>query len=259
MGKVLAKIFGLTIFFSAVTTNAYQDGTLLIIKHGHRIVQRRTDSPFTHVAVILRDRDGLNVYESTYPEGVRRVPINTYVEMISAEQQRKGRPQLYIMRPKRTITKQQTELMRRYAHSQLGRRYSARSFLTGRTTDGIHCSEFIGNVLSVGGIIAKCNTTLLAPKDIINLLSDWYEEMALVMNPIPTTSSSYRKPRSQSSYERRLPPDSFCDELPIELPFAASPPSLALDRSPQQLVCGLRTSGQPSSIFRTPPLSCGTD
>jgi len=170
------------------TTNVfadYKDGTLFVIKNGNRTVQLVTKSPYTHMAVIFKEDGKYYVYESAYKKGVRKVRLNDYMNLVKAEADERCLS-MYVMQPKIRWTPSQRKKMLDYLHSQLGRRYSVRSYIKGRPMKGIHCSELIANMFSKAGIelnIDKSNPRI-TPADMVRVLPGWmYEKIEVVVKP----------------------------------------------------------------------------
>jgi hypothetical protein len=125
-----------------------EDGTLLFLTHGSRVVQYYTDSEITHVAVVM-NRDGEPfVYEAS-PGEVRRVALADYYEEIAALNEKRSKPiQVWMLRPATPYSPQQLTSMHAYLDSQLQRRYSVRGYVRNKPSDGIHCAELAANVLN---------------------------------------------------------------------------------------------------------------
>lgn len=110
-----------------------RDGTLIFTDQGGPILNRALHLRWTHVLVWL---DGI-YYEATWP----RVKRSTNYRSVK----------YCIVEPP---FKLDVAAMKKYADSQLGRRYSARGFfLPARygKTSGIYCSQYACYVLIAGG------------------------------------------------------------------------------------------------------------
>lgn len=128
-----------------------QEGTLVFVKGGNRIVQSQTNSDITHVGIIFTHRSEPYVYEATPPR-VRKLPLREYIKEIEAENKKhpKNQRKLLYVQPA-SFSEQQIAAMKRFAESQLGRPYSVKSYIRGKERTTIHCSEYVSRTLQMGG------------------------------------------------------------------------------------------------------------
>jgi hypothetical protein len=148
------------------TVFAYRDGTIIIVENQvlSRIIARQTGSPynFNHSAIILHDANGYPwVYESTWPV-VKRTPLWQFQQWARKVAQRRavlrrGGLGVYYIEPKYPYTEYQLQQMKAYAKSQLGRRYMMRGWWKNREVRGIHCSQYVGNILEESGRLPSMN------------------------------------------------------------------------------------------------------
>jgi hypothetical protein len=138
-------------------TVAPPDGTLIFWDGGLlvRPIERHTGSTLTHVAIVL---DGY-VYEATWPR-VQRTPYTAYIAGLQHKAElpywrRRNFSWVHIPPPK--YTSEQVAAMRAYAVSQLGRPYMLRGYLFNREVRGLHCSQYVGNMLDRAGVIQSEN------------------------------------------------------------------------------------------------------
>lgn len=147
-----------------------ENGSLLFLEHSSRIVERKTNSPHTHVAMILCEDGVPYVYEAVRDEGVHRVPLIEYLDEEKAN--------VRIAFPARPFTSEEIESLQHYLNSQLGRRYSIRSYLKEEAVRGVHCSELIAQALLKIGILIEENCATVTPADIIDsVIEDEYGEL----------------------------------------------------------------------------------
>ena len=126
------------------------DGTLIFVKGGNRIVQFETDSEITHIGIIFMENSEPYFYEATPPK-VRKIPLKDYIkeiEDINKRHPRNKRELIYINTP---ILKDKITSMKKYADSQIGRAYGVRSYIKGKELSTIHCSEYVSRILREGG------------------------------------------------------------------------------------------------------------
>ena len=129
------------------------DGTLITIENGllSRPIARHTGSAMSHCAVV---QDGY-VYEATVPRVRRMLEADYFLWLQHRQHVRQARwgKQLrwYVTRPHTPFPPAEVAVMRAYADSQLGRHYALRGYWSARPVSGIHCSEFVGNVLAASG------------------------------------------------------------------------------------------------------------
>ncbi len=151
----LRLIFVILFLFSSsnvVFAENFPDGTVVVFENGSylNVIQRNTGGNKTHVAIILYDGKQAWVYESSKPN-VHRYTMDEYFKHIEAIHKKIPRLGVYFLKPKIPYTPAQLTSMKRYANAQLGRKFAIKSYLTGRQTNTIHCSEYVGNILEKSG------------------------------------------------------------------------------------------------------------
>lgn len=133
------------------STAALEDGTLIFLENSNKIVQLRTDSSISHVALVINDGGQSWVYEAT-PAKVRRVPLAQYRgEMADLKGPTKSEVRAWAMRPAKAYSPRQVAAMKNYLDEQLGRRYSIKNYVRHKQGDGIHCAELTANTLQKSG------------------------------------------------------------------------------------------------------------
>jgi hypothetical protein len=130
----------------------FPEGTVVVFENGNylSIVQRQTKSNKTHVAIILYDGAQPWVYESSKPN-VHRYTLEEYIRRIEAIHKQLPQFGVHFLKPQTPYTPAQVAAMKKYAHAQLGRGFAIHTYLTGRPGTTIHCSEYVGNTLSMSG------------------------------------------------------------------------------------------------------------
>lgn len=143
-----------TLFLVATLAITPQDGSLLFIENGNRIVQNHTDSSITHVAIILKENNDLWVYEATPPK-VRKIKLDDYfleIQKINSHKKERRKMKIWIANPNDPLTAAQKKSMKEYLDKQIGRKYSINSYLDGTPGNGIHCCEITGNAFEAAGL-----------------------------------------------------------------------------------------------------------
>jgi hypothetical protein len=154
-----------------------QTGTLLFSEGDCLAVKCFTGSPYTHVAtVVVNDREAF-VYDSQNGVGVRKLPLEDYLEATSPEE-------LHILQPAwKFDDKRAAELAAALEH-ELGRPYSVSHHLIGKRCDGIHCAEYATDALIAAHVVKANNPVRVSPASLRSglLRHDLYvEEVALAI------------------------------------------------------------------------------
>ena len=129
-----------------------KEGSVIIFENGalSRAIRRHTGSGMSHAAIVIYDKGKPYVYESTWPIA-RRMTWEAYKSYIASRQckrrlQRMGL-RIHLLQPTKAFTQDELVRMRKFANSQLGRRYRMRNWLQDRDSYGTHCSQFVAEVL----------------------------------------------------------------------------------------------------------------
>jgi len=119
---------------------ALQTGSLLFSTGDCLAVRVFTHSPYTHVAVAVVGSNGVDVYESVNPGGVRKLPL---ADFLAAQ----GNVPVQLVHPCRPLSPAQQQQLTTYLDSQLGRPYAVQHHLSGQRCDGLHCAEYATDAL----------------------------------------------------------------------------------------------------------------
>ena len=125
-------MFALIIFLSSIS-----DGSIIFKENGSIIVKNITHSSLTHTAIVF----GEYVYESKFPR-VRKTTIKEYLT---------NNKNIIIISPKRPYSKSEIKKMRDFAESQLDKNYSVKSYTRNVPVKGMHCSEYVSEILIKSG------------------------------------------------------------------------------------------------------------
>lgn len=145
------------------------DGSLLFLENSNQFVELYTGSETTHVAVILHEQEQPWVYEAT-PGEVRKLTFATYRAELGELNKRRGEKRkirAVLVEPSQPYSAEQITAMRELLESQIGRRYSVKGHVRGRS-DGIHCAELAARALCAASVLkiercqAESPATLLA-------------------------------------------------------------------------------------------------
>ncbi len=170
-------------------TTPLEDGTLIYIEHGRRIVELGTDSIITHVAIIATDKDGVNwIYEAAPPR-VRRISLSAYYKEITAinekrtEKERKHM-RMWIMKPKVKFSSTQAKRLSVFLESQVGKRYSILSYLIKHPVKrGCHCAELVSHAFKRLGIIFGEKPCEENPQSVVKQVAKYYKRPVEVCLP----------------------------------------------------------------------------
>jgi hypothetical protein len=138
-----------TLLLLAALTFIPQDGCLLFVENGNRIVQNQTDSTVTHVAIIFKEENDFWVYEAVKPK-VRKIKLDDYyleIDKLNRHKREEKKRKVWLSNPDKPFNKQQIETMKKYLEDQIDRRYSVQSYLDKESGPGIHCCELTGEAL----------------------------------------------------------------------------------------------------------------
>jgi hypothetical protein len=146
------------IFMAVAMLPDIPNGSLLFVENGYNVVERFTDSSYSHVAIVI---DGV-VYEAN-PPNVRTFPVSEWFTNIGKANEGVGSPAIVeIVSPNRPYTQDELTAMKTYLDEQVGRRYSVRGYLRKTPGDGIHCAEMCATALEKAGVVdfSTTNCTL---------------------------------------------------------------------------------------------------
>ncbi len=122
-------------------TESSQTGSLIFSQGDCLAVKAYTNSPYTHVATIIYDDNGKPmVYDSMNGPGVRKMTLEGYLAEQSPDE-------VQLFHPKRPFTKEEGNRYRDHLESELGRPYAVKHHITGKRSNGIHCSEYVTDAL----------------------------------------------------------------------------------------------------------------
>ncbi len=138
------------LFIFTLLLGFLDDGSLLYIKNGNKIVQKHTQSDLTHVAIIFNEDNAPYVYEAIKPV-VRKIKLADYEKELAAlNKKKKVDRDIILYQPKQKPKKEEIEGMKKYLNSQLGRKYSVNSYIFEQEQSTIHCAEIVSHTLHLG-------------------------------------------------------------------------------------------------------------
>lgn len=163
-----------------------QTGSLIFSKGDCLAVRVYTNSPYTHVATIVRQPNGPSmVYDSMNGAGVRKLPLEEYLATQSPDE-------VQIFHPKRKFNTAEEEEFVDHLESQLGKPYSVKHHLTGKRCDGLHCAEYVTDALAEIDWLKVKNSPRVSPASLAAgiTLHDVYfagskVEVPAILEPIP--------------------------------------------------------------------------
>jgi hypothetical protein len=145
----------------AYAVDAFKDGTIIMWAKNKgffaRAIKKHTGSNIIHASMLLYD--GKNkpwVYEST-AGGVQANPFDEHVEHLKVLSKKWPDLYIYVIEPINDYSPTELYNMKVYANSQLGRPYMLRGWWKMREVRGVHCSQYVGNILERSGRVRSKN------------------------------------------------------------------------------------------------------
>ncbi len=198
-------LFCIILFPMQAFARDLDDGTLVFLKNGRRIVQRYTHSKFTHVGMVFNIDGEPWLYEATPPK-VRRIKLSTYYREVSdynnKRNQDHGDAEIWVYRPIIPYRTTQVTKMKSYLDSQLGRKYSISSYLLKEFRRGCHCSELMSETLNRTGLFRFGRTFRQSPGDVARAIGLNYEEPTRVMLRSKSVDPSFPRRLDQKAIRR---------------------------------------------------------
>lgn len=120
------------------------------------IIERKSNSPLSHTAIMLRFDGKPYVYEG-YPPRYRKMPLTDYFKLLEKWRgqrgvQRRGGLNSFWWEPRQgLLTPEMLKAMRAKGEALLGAKYSL--ILNWWFDKGVHCSEGVGLILEAAGLI----------------------------------------------------------------------------------------------------------
>jgi hypothetical protein len=128
------------------------NGTVIVWENGNYLspIREMTGSNKTHVAIVLYEENTPYVYEAARPD-VHRYTLGQYLKILKETEQRLPRFIVHFLSPNIPYNNVELVAMKNFADSKLGKRFGVASYLSGRREITIHCSEYVGDILSASG------------------------------------------------------------------------------------------------------------
>ncbi|QDT27396.1 YiiX/YebB-like N1pC/P60 family cysteine hydrolase [Gimesia panareensis] len=137
-----------------------QTGTLLFSKGDCLAVRIFTQSPYTHVAMIVMRNGEPVVYDSMNGTGARCLTLKNYLNT--------QRPAtIHVFQPRSVFSEDMTEEYERLLDQKLGTPYSIKHHLTGKRTNGIHCAEYAIDALSACDLMQAKSPPKVSPASLV--------------------------------------------------------------------------------------------
>lgn len=153
---------------------AVPDGTLVFLQKSNELVEFYTGSDKTHIGIIFSDARNRWVYEAA-PGKVRRVRLPQYLRMIAESNQGRSEDiRVFLKMPKREFSQRDVFQMRHHLDMQLGKPYTIRHLVRGGKSDGVHCSQLVGQGLNKSGRFNLKNPVELSPAQLLQSTSSQY-------------------------------------------------------------------------------------
>ena len=151
------------------------DGTLVFLQKSNEVVEFYTGSDKTHVGIIFSDARNLWVYEAA-PGKVRRVRLPHYLRMIAESNRGRKQPiRVFLKIPQREFSQRDVFEMRYHLDMQLGKPYTIRHLVRGGKSDGVHCSQLVGEGLNKSSRFRLDSPVKLSPAQLLKATSSEYQ------------------------------------------------------------------------------------
>lgn len=137
-----------------------QTGSLLFTEGDCLAIRAYTASPYTHVAIVCLVDGRPMVYDSMNGIGVRKLSLADYLATETPSE-------VHLFHPRRPLTTEQGTVLRDHLESQLGRPYAIHHHLTGRRSEGLHCSEYATDALMAVGLITAQRPSKVSPASLV--------------------------------------------------------------------------------------------
>lgn len=137
-----------------------QPGTLILHRGECIAVKVYTQSPYTHVGLLMPDPSGKwQVYDSANGVGVRKTALATYLRSQTTNT-------ISLYHPVCRLSPEQCNRLNTALEQELGRPYGIRHFLTGESAEGMHCSEYVTTALRAVPLISANKPARVSPNSL---------------------------------------------------------------------------------------------
>ena len=196
---------------------ALADGTLVCLENCNSVVEYSTRGKIGHVALAFQEGSESWIYEAT-PAKVRRVRVEEYfseLARLNARRDADDKMRVWLLRPQVAYSGEESANMRAFLDAQLGRRYSLRNYVRGKSdgphaakvgpievqvvldsgekkpSDGIHCAELASTTLTQSGRYRFQEFHKIHPQALYDALLATHEAPAEVLVAPPATQDSW--------------------------------------------------------------------
>ncbi len=137
-----------------------QTGTLLFSKGDCLAVKIFSRSSCTHVAALVVEKKRVMVYDSMNGVGVRKLTLEKYLRNQCPND-------LIVCHPKKRFSKREVFIFKKHLEEGIGRPYSFKQFVTGKSVKGIHCSEYLTGALLKCEIVSVKHPANVSPGSLL--------------------------------------------------------------------------------------------
>ncbi len=158
------------------------NATLLFIENGNKLVQSQTGSKITHIAVVINIENEPWVYEADKPR-VRKIKLEDYkAEIIKKNNKKKEKDRMSVLlaEPKNEFSSEEINKLKEYFDSQMGRKYSVKSYLTEEEEKGIHCCEMTATGFNIIGKQVSNNPCAETPIELFHKFKKFHKEAKVI-------------------------------------------------------------------------------
>ena len=166
----------LLLFVAEIRAETFETGTLLLVENSSNVIERYTDSSYTHVVIVVMD-DVPWVYEAEPPK-VRRITLEQWLTEMAKYNEGWASPALLsVVKPNKPYADEEIVRLKQFLESQKGEPYSLRGYLRNQTGDGIHCSQLCaGAIEAVGRLEFSAPNHRISPEDLRHLVGVGYRQ-----------------------------------------------------------------------------------
>lgn len=135
---------------TTVIEQELETGSLIFTRGDCLAIRVYTRSPYTHVAAVVREKEGPVIYDSMNGTGVRKMPLKEYLKTQQPDA-------LHLVHPTHSFTRAQEVAFKKYLEGKIGTPYSVQHYLTGSRVEGVHCAEYVTDALASCSLMqAEC-------------------------------------------------------------------------------------------------------
>ena len=137
-----------------------QTGSLIFSQGDCLAVKIFSRSSYTHVGDVVVTNGEIIVYDSMNGVGVRKTPLAEYLRLQTPSE-------IHVVHLASPFTQEQATAFKNHLEGQLGRKYAIKHHLTGKRSDGLHCSEYLTDALMAADLIHANQPPRVSPGSLL--------------------------------------------------------------------------------------------